>query len=155
MGLVGAAQAMSPLLIGAIFDRVLAPASAEAPVLLFTIPIWQHSVFLQDFMPAFIHNVWTMVAVAILTVVAIKGVCDYAANYLVNYVGLSAVTDLRQEVFDRVVRQGAQFTGSLGPNRTTTGTPKAAAICAGPLSLPMNSCAPAIRFFTSPSGAFR
>ncbi|HET6208108.1 MAG TPA: ABC transporter ATP-binding protein, partial [Terracidiphilus sp.] len=109
MGLVGAAQAMSPLLIGAIFDRVLAPASAEAPVLLFKIPIWQHSVFLQDFMPAFIHNVWTMVAVAILTVVAIKGVCDYAANYLVNYVGLSAVTDLRQEVFDRVVRQDAHF----------------------------------------------
>ena len=109
MGLVGAAQAMSPLLIGAIFDRVLAPASAEAPVLLFTIPIWQHSVFLQDFMPSFIHNVWTMVAVAILTVVAIKGVCDYAANYLVNYVGLSAVTDLRQEVFDRVVRQDAHF----------------------------------------------
>src|SRR5207253_2814381 len=35
------------------------------------------------------------------------------------------------------VRQGAQFTGSLGPNSTTTGTPKAAAMCAGPLSLPM------------------
>jgi subfamily B ATP-binding cassette protein MsbA len=109
MALVGAAQAMSPLLIGAIFDRVLNPSSAEAPVLLFKIPVWQHSVYLQSFMPAFIHNVWTMVAVAILTVVAIKGVCDYAANYLVNYVGLSAVTDLRQDVFDRVVRQDAHF----------------------------------------------
>ena len=51
------------------------------------------------------------------------------------------------------VRHGAQFTGSLGPNSTTTGTPKAAAMCAGPLSLPMKSCAPAMRLFTSASGA--
>jgi subfamily B ATP-binding cassette protein MsbA len=109
MAAVGAAQALTPLLIGAIFDRVLNPQSAEAPVALFKIPVWQHTVYLQSFMPAFIHNVWTMVAVAILSVVAIKGVCDYVANYLVNYVGLSAVTDLRQDVFDRVVRQDAHF----------------------------------------------
>ena len=32
-----------------------------------------------------------------------------SANYLVNYVGFSAVTDLRQEVFDRVVQQDAHF----------------------------------------------
>ena len=38
-----------------------------------------------------------------------KGLCDYMANYLVNYVGSSAVTDLRNTVFDKVVRQGAQF----------------------------------------------
>ena len=48
-------------------------------------------------------------AVGILAVFAIKGLCDYAGNYLVNYVGLSAVTDLRQDVFDRVVHQDAHF----------------------------------------------
>ena len=36
------------------------------------------------------------------------------------------------------VRHGAHVTGSDGPNSTTTGTPNAAAMCAGPLSLPMN-----------------
>ncbi len=46
---------------------------------------------------------------AILAVFAIKGLCDYFGNYLVNYVGLSAVTDLRQDVFDRVVHQDAHF----------------------------------------------
>ena len=50
-----------------------------------------------------------MVAVAILAVFFIKGVCDYCANYLINYVGFSAVTDLRQTVFDRVVHQDAHF----------------------------------------------
>ncbi len=35
---VGAAQGLTALLIGPIFDRVLNPQSADAPVLLFTIP---------------------------------------------------------------------------------------------------------------------
>ena len=50
-----------------------------------------------------------MVAIAILGVFLIKGACDYAGNYLINYVGFSAVTDLRQAVFDRVLHQDAHF----------------------------------------------
>jgi len=109
MACVGAAQALTALLIGPIFDRVLNPASADAPVLLATIPILRHKVYLSDLMPASIHNVWTMVAVGILAVFLVKGLCDYCANYLINYVGFSAVTDLRQTVFDRVVHQDAHF----------------------------------------------
>jgi len=109
MACVGAAQALTALLIGPVFDRVLNPASAEAPVLLVTIPIINHKLYLSGLMPASIHNVWTMVAVGILTVFLVKGLCDYVANYLINYVGFSAVTDLRQTVFDRVVHQDAQF----------------------------------------------
>jgi ATP-binding cassette, subfamily B, bacterial MsbA len=109
MACVGAAQGLTVLLIGPIFDRVLNPASADAPVYLFTIPGWDHRVYLDNFMPMAIHNVWTMVAVGILAVFAIRGLCDYLGNYLVNYVGLSAVTDLRQDVFDRVVHQDAHF----------------------------------------------
>lgn len=109
MACVGAAQAVTALLVGPIFDRVLNPGSAEAPVLLGTIPIFRHKLYLSDLMPASIHNVWTMVAVGILSVFFIKGLCDYLANYLINYVGFSAVTDLRQTVFDRVVHQDAHF----------------------------------------------
>ncbi len=109
MACVGAAQALTALLIGPIFDRVLNPASADAPVLLFTIPIFKRPVYLNTLMPPSIHNVWTMVAVSILAVFAVKGLCDYFANYLINYVGFSAVTDLRQAVFERVLHQDAQF----------------------------------------------
>ncbi|HEX5431989.1 MAG TPA: ABC transporter ATP-binding protein, partial [Bryobacteraceae bacterium] len=109
MAFVGASSALMVRLIGPVFDRVLNPRSADAPVLLFTIPVWNHNVYLDTFMPPSIHNVWTMVAVGILVVFAAKGLCDYAGNYLVNYVGLSAVTDLRQDVFDRVVHQDAHF----------------------------------------------
>lgn len=109
MACVGAAHASIALLIGPIFDRVLSPATPDSPVLLFTVPIFDRPVYLDQLVPSSIQNVWTMVAFSILMVFLIKGICDYAANYLVNYVGFSAVTDLRNTVFEKVVRQGAQF----------------------------------------------
>ncbi len=99
------------------FDRVLNPDSPDSPVPLFTIPLFQHTVYLQDFLPAAIHNVWTMVAVAIVATFFIKGVCDYFGNYFINYVGISAVTDLRQTVFDKVLRQDAHFFESNSTGR--------------------------------------
>lgn len=109
MALVGAAHASIALLIGPIFDRVLNPASPDAPVQLFTIPVFNWPVYLDQFFPPAVHNIWTMVALAILIVYAAKGVCDYLANYLVNYVGFSAVTDLRNTIFEKVLRHGTQF----------------------------------------------
>jgi len=109
MACVGAAQALTALLIGPIFDRVLNPASADAPIALLKVPVFHRQLYLNDFMPASIHNVWTMVAAGILAVFLAKGLCDYCANYLINYVGFSAVTDLRQTVFDRVLHQDAHF----------------------------------------------
>ena len=109
MAVVGAAHASIALLIGPIFDRVLNPTSPDTPVLLFKVPVVNHPVYLEQFAPAGWHNIWTMVGFAILVVFAVKGICDYLANYLVNYVGFSAVTDLRNTVFEKVLRHGAQF----------------------------------------------
>jgi subfamily B ATP-binding cassette protein MsbA len=117
MACVGAAQALTALLIGPIFDRVLNPATADAPVLLCTIPILKRQIYLNSLMPASIHNVWTMVAIGILSVFLVKGLCDYFANYLINYVGFSAVTDLRQSVFERVLHQDAHFFESNSTGR--------------------------------------
>ena len=113
---VGLAQALMALLIGPVFDRVLRPDSPEMPVLLFTIPGFQHAVYLSDIVPPSLHNVLTMVGFGIVTVLLMKGLCDYGGNYLVNFVGLSAITDLRQTIFDKVLRQDAQFfeTNSTG-----------------------------------------
>jgi ATP-binding cassette, subfamily B, bacterial MsbA len=109
MALVGAAQGFMAVLIGPIFDRVLKPDSPDAPVALFSIPGLKRTVYLQNFLPASIHNIWTMVFIAIIAAFLVKGLCDYFGNYFVNYVGFSAVTDLRQKVFDRVLRQDANF----------------------------------------------
>src|ERR1700747_2058415 len=76
MALVGACHAMIPLLIRPIFDRVLNPSSPETPVELFRLPGAERGLYLNDVLPSAIHNVWTMVAVCILGVFFIKGVCD-------------------------------------------------------------------------------
>jgi subfamily B ATP-binding cassette protein MsbA len=111
MACVGAAHGMIALLVGPIFDRVLNPASLDTRVLLFTDPVFHHAFYLDQITPGLIQkrSIWTMVAFAIVAVFLIKGLCDYLANYLVNYVGFSSVTDLRNTVFDKVVKQGAQF----------------------------------------------
>jgi len=117
MAAVGAAQGLMALLIVPIFDRVLRPETPDSPVPLFTIPVFNHTIYLQQFVPASVHNIWVMVAIAILGVFLVKGLCDYFGNYFVNYVGLSAVTDLRQKVFDRVLRQDAHFFESNSTGR--------------------------------------
>ncbi|HEX4595146.1 MAG TPA: ABC transporter ATP-binding protein [Bryobacteraceae bacterium] len=117
MAAVGAAQGFMAVLIGPVFDRVLKPDSPDGPVPLVTVPGFTRPIYLQDILPSGIHNVWRMVAFAILATFLIKGLCDYFGNYLVNYVGFAAVTDLRQKVFDRVLRQDANFFESNSTGR--------------------------------------
>ena len=109
MSLVGASQALMVRLIPPLFDRVLSPNSTDQPVKLFTVPFLGWTLQLSDLMPSGIHNIWTMVAIGIVFAFMLKGLCDYAANYIINYVGFSAVTDIRQQVFERVLHQDASF----------------------------------------------
>jgi subfamily B ATP-binding cassette protein MsbA len=110
MAVVGASQGLLVKLIPLIFQRVLNPnPSDNAPALLFSIPHTHIQLYLADMVPSFIHNIWRMVGFGILVCFVAKGVCDYLGNYLVNLTGISAVMDLRQEVYDRVLRQDAQF----------------------------------------------
>ena len=113
----GVTYGLIPLLVGPVFDRALKPAGPEAPVALFKAPLTGAPVYLNDFVPSAIHNEWTMIALAILVVFLLRGLFDYCGNYLVNYVGLAAVTDLRQTVFDKVLRHGAEFFESHSTGR--------------------------------------
>ncbi|MFB3826978.1 MAG: ABC transporter ATP-binding protein [Bryobacteraceae bacterium] len=117
MACVGAAHGLVVLLIGPVFDRVLNPAAANTPVVLFTDPVFGMKLYLHQLVPSGIHNIWTMVACALLGAFFVKGACDYLANYLVNYAGFSAVTDLRNAVFEKVLRQGAGFFESHSTGR--------------------------------------
>jgi subfamily B ATP-binding cassette protein MsbA len=109
MACVGAMTGLTAVLIGPILDFVLNPSAAEAPIPLFPIPGFGRQIFLRDIVPAGFQDAASMVAFGIVAVFLTKGVCDYLGNYLINYVGLSAVTDLRQRVFEGVMRQDAEF----------------------------------------------
>ncbi|MBV9613292.1 MAG: ABC transporter ATP-binding protein, partial [Acidobacteriaceae bacterium] len=110
MAIVGLSQGLLAKLIPLIFERVLNPNPADnAPALLLHIPHTSIHIYLRDLLPSSVSNIWTMVALTMLMCFLAKGVCDYLGNYLINWVGISAIMDLRQEVFDRVLRQDARF----------------------------------------------
>jgi subfamily B ATP-binding cassette protein MsbA len=109
MAVVGLSQGLLVRLIPLVFERVLNPSSPDAPAVLLDFRHPHIYLTLNQLMPASVHNIWTMVAIGIVACFVAKGVCDYLGNYLINFTGTSAIMDLRQEVFDRVLHQDAQF----------------------------------------------
>ena len=109
MAIAGAAQGLIPLLIPPIFDRVLLPNAPDGPISLLPRPILGHQIYLNDLLPLQGKSVWTIVATALLLAFFLKGICDYVGNYLVSYAGFASVTRLRNAVFEKVLKQGADF----------------------------------------------
>jgi subfamily B ATP-binding cassette protein MsbA len=107
MSFVGASQALMARLIVPLFDVVLQPQTGHKPVVLFKLGSWQ--LLLSDLLPVAVGDVWTAVAIGIVAAFLIKGLADYCANYLINDAGFGAVTDIRQQVYDKVLRQDAAF----------------------------------------------
>lgn len=117
MAMVGLLDAFRVLLIGPIFDRVLNPASQGRDIQLFKIPGTGHAVLLQQFVPSHFQNPWTVVAFALVAATLLKGVFDYAGTYLVNFAGYGMITDLRNALYDSIIRRSVAFF-----SRHTTGT---------------------------------
>ena len=118
LALVGLFQAFRLLLIGPVFQRVLNPSISNQEISLFRVPGTHHIFHLQALVPDRLHNDWTVVAFALVVSTVLKGVCDYAGTYLVNYGGFGMVTDLRNDVYNAVLRRSSAFfqkhaTGSL------------------------------------------
>jgi len=117
MSLVGLLDAFRVLLVGPIFDRVLNPASQSRNIVLFRFPGSDRFLYLQELVPRHFTNAWTMVAFAMVAATLVKGIFDYLGTYLVNYAGYGMITDLRDALYNRVLRRSAAFF-----QRHTTGT---------------------------------
>ena len=117
MAFVGLLDAFRVLLIGPIFDRVLNPSSQGRDIQLFKVPGTDHTVYLQRFVPSHFQNPWTVVAFALVAATVLKGFFDYAGTYLVNFAGFGMITDLRDDLYDSILRRSAAFF-----SKHTTGT---------------------------------
>jgi subfamily B ATP-binding cassette protein MsbA len=106
---VGAMQAFRVLLIKPILDNVLSPAASPDRVLVFLIPKTHVRIDLQWFIPHYFHNAWTVVALALVGSAVIKSICDYAGTLLTNKAGFGMITDLRNELYDSVLRRSTAF----------------------------------------------
>jgi ATP-binding cassette, subfamily B, bacterial MsbA len=117
MAVVGAMAAFRILLVKPIFDNVLSPDAPPGLVLLFRIPHTDYVINLQRFLPSHFHNAWTVVAVALVGSAFLKSVCDYFGTYLVNRAGFGMITDLRNDLYDAILRRSVGFF-----QKHTTGT---------------------------------
>src|ERR1700743_408585 len=109
MAVVGAMESFRILLMGPIIDRVLNPKTPGRSLTLFNIPGSQHVVYLQDFVPQHFSNPLNAVAFALVATAIIKGICDYLGTYLVNYAGFGLITDLRNRLYDTILRRSISF----------------------------------------------
>jgi subfamily B ATP-binding cassette protein MsbA len=117
MALVGLLDAGRVLLIGPIFDRVLNPGSQGRTIQLFKLPGSERFLNLQQLVPSHFQNPWTVVAFALVAATVLKGIFDYAGTYLVNYAGFGMITDLRDDLYNAILRSSAAFF-----TKHTTGT---------------------------------
>jgi ATP-binding cassette, subfamily B, bacterial MsbA len=117
MALVGLLDAGRVLLIGPIFDRVLNPGAQAKTIPLFKFPGTERFLNLQQLVPPHFQNPWTVVAFALVAATVLKGIFDYAGTYLVNYAGFGMITDLRDDLYNAILRSSVAFF-----TKHTTGT---------------------------------
>jgi subfamily B ATP-binding cassette protein MsbA len=114
---VGFLEAFRLVLLKPVLDRVLNPSSGSENIVLFTMPNTGHPIYLQQFVPTHFHNAWTIVAYALVASTVLKGIFDYSGTYLVNHAGFGMITNLRNDLYNSVLRRSAAFF-----QKHTTGT---------------------------------
>jgi subfamily B ATP-binding cassette protein MsbA len=116
MAVVGAMAAFRLLLIKPIFQNVWSPQESSN-ILVFPVPHLGWTLDLNFLIPSHFHNAWSVVAYALVASAVVKSVCDYVGTYLANYAGFGMITDLRNDLYDAVLRRSVAFF-----QKHTTGT---------------------------------
>lgn len=106
---VAIAEGLIALIIAPIFDRVLNPAASDSRLELFRVPFSDRTIYLNQFFPPSIHNVWPVVSITLLVVFFAKAVGEFGGSFLIQAIGHSAITDLRNQLYAKLIRQPIGF----------------------------------------------
>jgi subfamily B ATP-binding cassette protein MsbA len=109
LALVGLLEAARMALFVPILRVVLNPKAPDSSLVLFPTLAPQFQFDLHQFVPHGLHNAWTVVAFALVGSTVLKGCCDYLGTYLVNYAGFGTVTDLRNHLYETILRRSTSF----------------------------------------------
>jgi subfamily B ATP-binding cassette protein MsbA len=111
MAMVGLLDAFRILLVKPIFDQVLKPGDITPKLPLFHFPVGHRIVQLNlgQLVPGHFHNAWTMVAFALVASTIVKSLCDYLGTYLSNFAGYGLITDLRNDLYESILRRSVSF----------------------------------------------
>jgi subfamily B ATP-binding cassette protein MsbA len=108
---VGFAEGIVALMITPLFDRVLSPGNPDPRLPLVTLPFGGPTIFLDSLVPGGLQYIWAVYAVSLILLFVAKAVAEFYGVFQVQSVGLYAVTDLRNRVYERLVRQPVGFFG--------------------------------------------
>ncbi|MGC1483032.1 MAG: ABC transporter ATP-binding protein [Candidatus Acidiferrum sp.] len=109
LAFVALAEGIIALLVTPAVDHVLNPSVVGRTLKLVTIPWSAKTIYLNDFFPPSIHNVWTIFAFTLVFVYVAKAVAEYLGTTEIYRVGYAAVTDLRNALFAKILRQPIGF----------------------------------------------
>ncbi len=109
MFVVGLAEGLTALMIIPAMDKVLDPTISDSKLSLVHIPFTDRTLMLNSLFPSNIHHVWAVFSLSLLLLFVIKGVCEFISISSIQFVGLSAVTALRNQVYARLIRQPMGF----------------------------------------------
>ena len=111
MALVGLLDAFRVLLVQPIFDKVLKPSETARHLQLFNLNFGHSHVQLnlEQIVPSYFHNAWTMVAFALVASTVVKSLCAYLGTYLSNFAGYGMITDLRNDLYESILRRSVSF----------------------------------------------
>ncbi len=100
MIIVGLLETARLALIAPVFDQGLSNGSGRKTQTLFN---------LQEYIPSGGVEAWTTIALFFLGFSLIKAVADYFSQYLMAYIGQSAVLQLRKDLYAHLLKQSVAF----------------------------------------------
>jgi ATP-binding cassette, subfamily B, bacterial MsbA len=117
LGGVGICQGLIALMIIPAVNVVLDPSKATSRVKLITLPAWvmhllglsHGDIYLNSFLPSNIHYVWTIFAICLVVIFFTKAIAEFFGSTMIQYAGHAGVTDLRNQVYEKLVRQPIGF----------------------------------------------
>ncbi|MFZ0213556.1 MAG: ABC transporter ATP-binding protein [Candidatus Acidiferrales bacterium] len=109
LAIVGICEGLIALMIIPAVDTILNPHSTATKVKLITLPYSHRVIYLNSFLPSSIHYVWTVFALCLVAIFSFKAVAEFFGSTMIQYAGHAGVTDLRNQVYDKLVRQPIGF----------------------------------------------
>jgi ATP-binding cassette, subfamily B, bacterial MsbA len=109
LAIVALAEGLVALMIKPAVDYVLDPSVVGSALPLGKIPFTDHIVYLNTFLPSSFHNVKTIFFFTLLMIFGIKAIAEYLGSTQIQYVGHAAVTNLRNDVYAKIIKQPIGF----------------------------------------------
>jgi len=105
---VALAEGLVAFMARVAWDYVLTPTAASSQLPLFALPGGE-TIFLNQFFPRRIHNVWTIFSLTLIVLFVSKGLAEYVGVTQIQYAGHAAITNLRNQVYAKIIRQPIGF----------------------------------------------